>query len=156
MHLYACASVAFFCQRRPVYAGTAIEGMVFWFQYQKKRTGSIVAFFGKFPIHQYFVYTTVHAFLTDFTCLSRNRQIPLFLPAQTRLGLQDNITLKTSYAFNLYVYYLRIKRTILQAQTLVMKGKMAKGVQLKLARGGEEIYCPEHAKRARKFPPPPA
>ena len=30
MHLYACASVVFFCQRRPVYAGTAIEVMFFW------------------------------------------------------------------------------------------------------------------------------
>jgi len=27
------------------------------------------------------------------------------------VGLQDNITLETSYAFNLYVYYLRIKLT---------------------------------------------
>ena len=27
------------------------------------------------------------------------------------VGLQDNITLETSYVFNLYVYYLRIKLT---------------------------------------------
>ena len=31
MHLYACASVVFFCQRRPVYAGTAIGVMFFFF-----------------------------------------------------------------------------------------------------------------------------
>ena len=103
----------------------------------KRRTGSIEAFFGKFPIHQYYVYTTVHAFFTDFTCLSRNRYISFFASVEAStltqyifhvylvvnpkreldikvvvtVGLQDNITLETSYAFNLYVYYLRIKLT---------------------------------------------
>ena len=59
MHLYACASVVFLGQRRPVYAGTAIE--VMFFGSNKKRTGSIVAFFGKFPIHLYHMYIEAHA-----------------------------------------------------------------------------------------------
>ena len=142
MHLYACASVAFFCQRRPVYAGTAIEGMVFWFQYQKKRTGSIVAFFGKFPIHLNYVYTTAHALCFRFHMFIMEQKF-LFLPAQTpstlaqylfhvylvanpkresefkmvvTVGLQDissmNITLETSYDFILYVFYSRIKLNV--------------------------------------------
>ena len=51
MHLYACASVVFFCQRRPVYAGTATEVMVDWYTKKKNRIHSSV--FCKFLIHLY-------------------------------------------------------------------------------------------------------
>ena len=32
----------------------------------KRRTGSIVAFFGKFPIHLYYINTTAHALFLRF------------------------------------------------------------------------------------------
>ena len=35
----------------------------------KKRTGSIVAFFGQFPIHLYHAHTRAHALFSEFTCL---------------------------------------------------------------------------------------
>ena len=76
-------------------------------------------------------------FVSDFTCLLRNRNTSFFasvdastlaqyifyvylvvnpkreldIKVVVTVGLQDNITLETSYVFNLYVYYLRIKLT---------------------------------------------
>ena len=40
-----------------------------------------------------------------------NPKRELYIKVVVTVGLQDNITLETSYVFNLYVYYLRIKLT---------------------------------------------
>ena len=142
MHLYACASVAFFLPAQTRLRWNSYRGDGFLVLVPKKRTGSIVAFFGKFPIHLNYVYTTAHALCFRFHMFIMEQKF-LFLPAQTpstlaqylfhvylvgnpkresefkmavTVGLQDissmNITLETSYDFILYVFYSRIKLNV--------------------------------------------
>merc|ERR1711911_158747 len=95
----------------------------------KRRTGSIEAFFGKFPIHLYYVYTTAHALFQishvyqgiDIPLLCHRRRVYAasvyisclfgYKPKKivVSVGLQGisslYITLETSNVFILCVYY---------------------------------------------------
>ena len=66
VHLYACANVVFFLPAKTCLCWHSYRGDGFLVVIPKKRTGSIVAFFGKFPIHLYYVYTTAHALCFRF------------------------------------------------------------------------------------------